>query len=102
MKQHNHHSDRTRALKAIADSDSRRELLKSILVVATSMNVVHDNNEDEHNNTTNVDNVFMNEVIDCNELIIDMLQYTYNDINCKRYLVERKPYRTGLSYAIFK
>jgi hypothetical protein len=54
-----------------------------------------DNNDDENNSTFDT-------IIKCNELIVEMLQYTYDEINSKRYLIERKPYQTGNSFAIFE
>jgi hypothetical protein len=37
------------------------------------------------------------DIIHCNQLVIETLQYTYNEINIKQYMIERKPYHTGLN-----
>jgi hypothetical protein len=96
-----HISDRKRMLKAIAAKlESRRQMLASSRAVATVTNLARDN-EGEHNEANTADDS-LNEVIECHELLVDTLQLTYNDINSKRFLAEQKPYRTGLSHAIFE
>jgi hypothetical protein len=38
----------------------------------------------------------MQDLYKCNELVVDALEITYNKINKKRYMTERKPYCMGL------
>jgi DDE superfamily endonuclease len=104
-------SDRKRVLAALeAHLVDRQEVLKSLRVAADVMKLAaqNDNDSDSNDNTDDNDDndgydSGLNDVIETTEVIIDALQLTYNEINGKRYLMERKPYRsTGLSYSIFE
>jgi hypothetical protein len=95
-------SDRKRILKAIASKlESYRQMLTSLRAVATFTKLARENEEKHYEDNTADDS--LNKVIECHEVVlVNTPQLTYNDINSKRYLTERKPYRTGLSYAVFE
>jgi hypothetical protein len=104
-------SDTKRVLAALeAHLVDRQEVLKSLHIAADVMKLAAQSDDDSNSND-NIDNnndndgydSGLNDVIETTEVIIDALQLTYNEINGKRYLIERKRYRsTGLSYSIFE
>jgi hypothetical protein len=69
-----------------AKLDSHQALLESIRAVCQVMHLDNSDNNDDDNDST------FDTIIECNELVVETLQYTYDDTNSKRYLMERKPY----------
>jgi hypothetical protein len=80
-------SEKKQVLTAIeAELDSRQALLESIQAVRRVMLLDNEDNNDDDNDST------FDTIIECNELVVETLQYTYDEIKSKRYLMERKPY----------
>jgi hypothetical protein len=92
-------SDRKRVLTALEKHlVERHELLESLRAAQAAMDLVanNENNDNETNNDNDDNDSGLQEVIETMEVLTETLQLTYNEINGKRYLVDRKPYRTGL------
>jgi DDE superfamily endonuclease len=89
-------SDRKRVLLAIENDLERRKVTTKALRVLANADAMSDLIDDDDDADYNNDNTML-EVYECNQLNVETLEYTYNEIKNKRYLMERKPYCTGLN-----
>jgi hypothetical protein len=91
-------SDKRKVLLALeADIHSQEKLLKSLRSVANNPVAIDSDNENK-----NDDDSTMNNIIECHQLVLDAVKGTYDEINNRQYLMDRKPYRTGLSFQVFE
>jgi hypothetical protein len=89
-------SDRKRVLQSLEyEIECRKATSEALRVAAMADRIVKVDMDDVYadDDSSNGD---MQDLYECNELLVDALELNYNEINAKRYLMERKSYRMSL------
>jgi hypothetical protein len=86
-------SDRKRVLQALEHEIEKKQVTIDYLRAIAGV----DQNNESIDADVEDDDDKMLDIIECHDEVLETLQLTHNDIKNKRYLVDRKPYRSAIN-----